>query len=93
YLVYAGWVLPLANISGGSVITFVGIIELVPEFLHHKKMSSKEWYKLIICFSVGIVFALVFLSLSHGSHSETEYEHIETQNLVQQAKHFVARYY
>lgn len=70
YLSSIGWLLPLVNASGGSIIAFVGVIELVPEFLHYKKMSSKEWYKLIICYSVGIVFALFVLSF-HQDHDES----------------------
>lgn len=63
YLASVGWILPLTNASGGTIITFVGIIELVPEFLHNKKMKAKEWYKVIISFGFGIIFALILLSL------------------------------
>lgn len=74
------WILPIVNASGGSIITFVGIIELVPEFLHHKKMNSKEWYKLIFWFALGIIFALVILSFhshDHENHNRT-HEHLAT---------------
>ena len=86
YLVQVGWILPFVNVSGGSVVTFVGIIELVPEFLHHKKMTAKEWYKLIACFSFGIIFSLVFLSLSHHSHGGGERTHGD-EHLQDQVDH------
>lgn len=81
YLSMVGWILPLVNASGGSIIAFVGVIELVPEFLHYKKMSSKDWYKLIICYSVGIVFALFVLSF-HDDSTHEEHHETTTQSLI-----------
>lgn len=74
-----GWILPLANASGGTIITFVAIIDLVPEFLHNKKMIAKEWYKLIIIFGLGIVFALILLSFHTHEHT-TEETHVHSLN-------------
>lgn len=70
YLAAVGWILPLTNASGGTIITFVGIIELVPEFLHNKRMKVKEWYKVIISFGFGIIFALILLSLDIISNAD-----------------------
>lgn len=70
YLDEIGWILPLTNASGGAIITFVGIIELVPEFLHNKKMAVKEWYNVIISFGIGIIFTLILLSFDADAHEE-----------------------
>ncbi|MDE5553531.1 MAG: hypothetical protein K2I67_03185, partial [Malacoplasma sp.] len=78
YLDKIGWILPLTNASGGAIITFVGIIELVPEFLHNKKMIAKEWYKVIISFGIGIIFTLILLSFDSDAHQESHDSAIES---------------
>ncbi|MCF0217931.1 MAG: hypothetical protein HUJ42_02695 [Malacoplasma sp.] len=72
YLNFIGWFLPLTNVAGGVIVTFVGVIELVPEFLHHRDLKTKEWYLLIIVFAIGIVLSIVLLTFhEHGGHEET----------------------
>lgn len=75
YLQELGWFLPVVNASGGAIITFVGIIEIVPEFIHFKDMQSKEWYKVIIAFALGIIVALILLSFHTHGHEHGEHGH------------------
>lgn len=75
YLQELGWFLPVVNASGGAIITFVGIIEIVPEFIHFKNMQSKEWYKVIIAFALGIIVALILLSFHTHGHEHGEHGH------------------
>lgn len=75
YLQRLGWFLPVVNASGGAIITFVGIIEIVPEFIHFKDMQSKEWYKVIIAFALGIIVALILLSFHTHGHEHGEHGH------------------
>ncbi|RXY97259.1 hypothetical protein D8X55_00985 [Malacoplasma penetrans] len=89
YLAQVAWILPFVNVSGGSIIAFVGVIELVPEFLHYKRMSSKDWYKLIICYSVGIVFALFILSFHTHEHVE-EHAHDHDHETTTQVLKLIA---
>ncbi|WP_052663563.1 ZIP family metal transporter [[Mycoplasma] testudinis] len=72
YISELGWFIPVVNASGGAIITFVGIIEIVPEFIHFKNMGSKQWYKVIIWFAIGLVFALILLSFHNHGHSHNQ---------------------
>ncbi|WP_036499410.1 ZIP family transporter [[Mycoplasma] testudinis] len=59
YLAAIGWFIPLVNGSGGAMLTFVGIVEIVPEFIHYKDSSARNWYKVLLFFAAGIVVAVV----------------------------------
>lgn len=61
------WMMPLLfAISGGSIL-FVSIIDLVPEFIHNKNESNKNWYWILLVFCLGVIIS-VFLSAIH-THS------------------------
>lgn len=92
FLEGVGWILPIVNASGGSIITFVGVIELVPEFLHHNKMNSKEWYKLIFWFALGIVFALIILSFHSHDEEHSHSEELLTSHTITNLKLNLFRY-
>lgn len=79
-----GWFLPVVNASGGAIITFVGIIEIVPEFIHFKDMQSKEWYKVIIAFALGIIVALILLSFH--THGHAGHHHVHEHHFKQIAQ-------
>ncbi|CAC13465.1 predicted coding region [Mycoplasmopsis pulmonis] len=65
------WLLPFIYASGGTIIAFVAVIELVPEFIHLRNDSKKTWYFTLISFGCGIIFTLVILSFhSHSSNVE-----------------------
>ena len=59
-----GWILPFLFATTGSILIFVSIIELVPEFIDNKNMSNKTWFTVIGFFTFGILFAIT-LSLLH----------------------------
>ncbi|UTS70929.1 hypothetical protein [Mycoplasma bradburyae] len=66
-----GWILPIVNASGGVIITFMAIIELVPEFIHNKSMKTADWYKVLISFALGLVIAILILSFHEHTHETT----------------------
>ncbi|MGZ9428367.1 hypothetical protein [Mycoplasma sp. 1012] len=68
------WLLPIINASGGSILTFVVVIELVPEFIHLRNGSKKEWYWSLIFFAIGIIGTLMMLSFH--SHEATHVEEV-----------------
>ncbi|WP_457961969.1 hypothetical protein [Candidatus Mycoplasma pogonae] len=69
YIESVGLLLPIINAGGGAVLTFVAVIELVPEFIHLRKGSKRHWYITLAAFALGIIFALVLLSFhSHAEH-------------------------
>lgn len=63
YLQAIGWFLPLVSISGGSILSFVSVIELAPEFIHFKKTETKTWYKILAFFALGIVLSVTLIIL------------------------------
>lgn len=63
------WLTPFITAAAGAIITFVTIIELVPEFIHLKDADKKKWYNTLIFFCLGILVALVVLSFHSHSHN------------------------
>ncbi|WP_255565845.1 hypothetical protein [Mycoplasma sp. E35C] len=63
-----GWLIPLVNASGGVIITFMAIIELVPEFIHNKQLKTAAWYKVLISFALGLVVGIFILSFHQHTH-------------------------
>ncbi|WP_215739982.1 ZIP family metal transporter [Mesomycoplasma hyorhinis] len=62
FLEQAGWILPIVNASGGAILSFVVIVELVPEFIHLRSGAKKQWYFTLIWFVCGIIIASILLS-------------------------------
>ncbi|MBN3534622.1 ZIP family metal transporter [Mycoplasma procyoni] len=56
------WIIPIVNASGGSILTFVVVIELVPEFIHLRNNTKKDWYIALIFFAIGIIGTLMILA-------------------------------
>ena len=59
--------MPSFEILGGSIIIFMAVIELVPEFIHYRNEGPKVIYTTLIIFAFSIVFTLILLSI----HSHT----------------------
>lgn len=67
--VFFEYVMIIIQLFAASFLLFTAVIEFFPEFLHHK-LSGKEWYKIILWFILGVVFALIILSFhSHSFHT------------------------
>lgn len=81
-----GWFIPIVNASGGAILTFMAVIEIVPEFIHNKQMPVKNWYFVLIAFAIGILVAVVLLSFhSHGhdhSHAGEDHAHDEAHRAI-----------
>ncbi|MBN0970759.1 ZIP family metal transporter [Mycoplasma phocoeninasale] len=59
------WVTPALFAMGGSIIVFMSVFELIPEFIHARNQSSKILYTTFSIFALAIVFTVVLLSF-HG---------------------------
>ncbi|QJB70995.1 ZIP family metal transporter [Mycoplasma sp. 1654_15] len=72
FLNQAGWILPIVNASGGAILSFVVVVELVPEFIHLRSGAKKQWYITLIWFVSGIIIASILLSFhAHVSNAPT----------------------
>ncbi|MBG0730577.1 hypothetical protein [Mycoplasma sp. 'Moose RK'] len=80
FFISTGWLIPFFNISGGAILSFVVIIELVPEFIHLRNSSSSKWYISLVLFSVGIVFALILLTMHEHPSMEAAGDHHHHHN-------------
>ncbi|WP_240532051.1 ZIP family metal transporter [[Mycoplasma] collis] len=60
--VQTGWILPVVNAFGGSILAFAVIIELVPEFIHLRNSGKKEWYLSLVFFGIGIILTVMLLA-------------------------------
>ncbi|WGI37066.1 hypothetical protein QEG99_03240 [Mesomycoplasma lagogenitalium] len=93
YLRTQWWIMPFVNASGGAILTFVVIIELVPEFIHLRNNAKKEWYLILIFLAIGIVFTLMLLAFhSHEeghNHIHEHLEHLDNHLLKLQLKKYI----
>lgn len=59
------WLMPLLlAISGGSIL-FVSVIDLVPEFIHNKNESNKQWYLILFTFCLGVIISVGLTMVHH----------------------------
>ncbi|AJC49665.1 hypothetical protein [Mesomycoplasma flocculare] len=63
FFIQTGWLIPFFNVSGGAILSFVVIIELVPEFIHLRNNPSFQWNFSLFLFALGIIIALIILVL------------------------------
>lgn len=63
FFIRTGWLIPFFNVSGGAILSFVVIIELVPEFIHLRNNPSFQWHFSLFLFALGIILALIILIL------------------------------
>ncbi|TPR53393.1 hypothetical protein [Metamycoplasma neophronis] len=57
----AGWLLPSLLAMGGSIIVFMSVFELIPEFIHVRNQKAKVLYTTFAIFAAAIVFTLILL--------------------------------
>lgn len=62
FLNKVGWLIPSLEILGGSIIVFMAIVELVPEFIHYRNENKKVIYTTLIIFALSIILTLILLS-------------------------------
>lgn len=62
FLNKVGWLIPSLEILGGSIIVFMAIVELVPEFIHYRNENKKVIYTTLIVFALSIILTLILLS-------------------------------
>ena len=57
------WVMPFLYAIAGSSMMFVSVFDLVPEFIHNKNMTKRQWYMTISVFSLGLLFGVAMCLL------------------------------
>ncbi len=62
-LTTTNWVMPFLYALAGASMMFSSIFDLVPEFIHNKNMSKKQWFLTIIVFSLGLLFGVAMCLL------------------------------
>ncbi|MGL5630245.1 MAG: hypothetical protein ACRDCG_00545 [Mycoplasmoidaceae bacterium] len=67
YSFSTAWILPFLYSVTGSVLIFVSVIELIPEFIDNKDMSNKTWFNIIGYFTLGICFS-ISICILHVHH-------------------------
>ncbi|ACF07027.1 Uncharacterised protein [Metamycoplasma arthritidis] len=69
-----GWLIPSLEIMGGTIVIFMSIIELVPEFIHYRNEKVKTIYGTLATIALAMVFTLVLLSFhTHTSPPKIEF--------------------
>ncbi|UVD81507.1 hypothetical protein NV226_02100 [Mycoplasma iguanae] len=87
YIEQVGWLIPVINASGGAILTFVAIIELVPEFIHLRNGTQRKWYITLFWFASGIVFAVILLSFhSHDTVANANSDLLIITNSITELK-------
>ncbi len=76
----AWWLMPLLFCVSGSLITLMTIMEIIPEFIHHRNCGIKEWLGIIAVIGAGILLAVILISIhSHGEeHTHQSVEQINS---------------
>lgn len=60
-----GWLLPIVNVSGGTLLGLAGLVEFVPEFIHMRNDTPKRFLLVLIFFAIGLIFTLGLLQIHH----------------------------
>ncbi|TPE56926.1 hypothetical protein FJO69_02680 [[Mycoplasma] falconis] len=55
------WLIALIFSLGGAIMLFMGVFELIPEFIHVRNQSPRILYTTFIIFALAIVFTLILL--------------------------------
>lgn len=59
------WIMPFINCVAGGSIFFVSIFDLLPEFIHNRNMSIKQWWYTIAWFITGTIFSIIMCVIHH----------------------------
>ncbi|WP_373436977.1 ZIP family metal transporter [Metamycoplasma equirhinis] len=59
------WILPVLYALAGSIIIFMAVFELIPEFIHVRNQNPKTLYMTFAIFAAAIVITIIILSF-HG---------------------------
>lgn len=65
YIFNIYWIMPFINCIAGGSMFFVSIFDLVPEFIHNKNMTTKQWLLTILWFVIGTLFSIIMCVIHH----------------------------
>lgn len=57
------WLMPLLYAVSGSLMTLGSILEIIPEFIHFRNASLKQWMYTTAWLSAGIILAILLISV------------------------------
>lgn len=57
------WVMPILYAISGSLMTLGSILEIIPEFIHFRNASLKQWMYTTAWLSSGIILAILLISV------------------------------
>ena len=77
------WIMPFLFSVSGIIMIILAIIELLPEFIDNKEMTTKQWYLSLLCLIGGLLLGILLLCIhshSHGANHDHDHaeEHIFT---------------
>ena len=57
------WLMPLLYSISGSLMTLAGILEIIPEFIHYRNASIKQWIYTTSRLGTGITLATLLITI------------------------------
>lgn len=60
------WVLPFLYSFSGTIMVFIAIVELIPEYIHNRIMDNKCWYLSTTYLSIGLVLGIILTLIRTG---------------------------
>lgn len=57
------WLMPLLYSISGSLMTLAGILEIIPEFIHYRNASIKQWIYTTSWLGIGITLATLLITI------------------------------
>lgn len=57
------WLMPLFYAISGSLMTIASVLEIIPEFIHNRNASLKQWIYTTLFLGSGIVISLLLITI------------------------------
>lgn len=57
------WLMPLFYAISGSLLTLASILEIIPEFIHNRNASLKQWIWTTIWLGSGIIISILLITI------------------------------
>ncbi|MDE5599337.1 MAG: ZIP family metal transporter [Ureaplasma sp.] len=76
------WIMPFLFSVSGIIMVILAIIELLPEFIDNKGMTTKQWYLSLLCLIAGLVLGILLLCIHSHSHGHEHNDNTTTEALL-----------
>lgn len=57
------WLMPILYSVSGSLMTLAGILEIIPEFIHNRNASLKQWMVTTAWLGAGIILSIILITI------------------------------